>query len=221
MITISQIIQEYGIEHLGRFYGTYRGIVISNTDDDNTETLKVTIPAIYDGLTTIARPKGQEGGPNTGFKYLTPKPGQIVLVEFEYGDPLRALWTYHGWATEERPEELDKDTLGIVTPNGNKVYLKEQDNTLYIITKESVNIQTKSINLVDGKVGIPETTPLVERLNKVESALNQLLNAIRNSTPITDNSGAGLKSSIVAKMGPNITPTKADDISSKYIKQPQ
>ena len=133
MITISQIIQEYGIEHLGRFYGTYRGIVISNTDEDNTETLKVTVPAIYDGLTTIARPKGQEGGPNTGFKYLTPKPGQIVLVEFEYGDPLRALWTYHGWATEERPEELDKDTLGIVTPNGNKVYLKEQDNTLYII----------------------------------------------------------------------------------------
>ncbi len=36
---------------------------------------------------------------NNGFKYLAPKVGDIVFVTFEFGDPTKPLWEYHGWGT--------------------------------------------------------------------------------------------------------------------------
>lgn len=55
---------------------------------------------------------------------MAPKNGDIVYITFEYGDPSKPLWEYHGWAQNQIPDILDDpDTMGIVTPNGNRIWL--------------------------------------------------------------------------------------------------
>lgn len=130
---IRKLIQRYGLEYIGRFYSKYRAIVVENEDPDKQGKLYIYIPSIFNGIKAWAYPVGLYGGPNTGFKYLTPPKGATVWVTFEKGDPLYPVWEYHGWFKDQLPEELDDvNTLGFVTPNGNKVYLKDVDGVLHI-----------------------------------------------------------------------------------------
>lgn len=77
-----------------------------------------------------------------GAKAFTPRVGEIVWVEFEMGDPMRPVWSPFGWAIGEVPEEFkDNDTIGIITPNGNKVYLKEDGDLLKVHIKQKVEIE--------------------------------------------------------------------------------
>lgn len=135
------IIQERGVEALGRYYSTYRGIVMSVDDPDKAGKIAVQVPSVHN-ITRWAFPKYHHGGPNTGFKYLTPPVNSIVYVEFENGDPNHPLWSYHGWAIGEIPEELDNPrTLGLVTPKGNKVYLNEDDGVLKVVTRGGTSMK--------------------------------------------------------------------------------
>lgn len=129
------IIQKYGIEYLGRFYSTYRGVVIDNSSND-PGVLKISLPEILTGVTVWARSKAEIGGPGVGAKYLIPPLGSIVLVEFEYGNPMKPLWSYSGFMVGEVPDELkDNDSMGVVTPSGNKIYLHDKDGLLNITIK--------------------------------------------------------------------------------------
>lgn len=135
------IIQERGVEAVGRYYSVYRGIVMSVDDPDRAGKIVVQLPSIYN-ITRWAFPKYNHGGPNTGFKYLTPPVGSIVYVEFENGDPAHPLWSYHGWAIDEVPPELDDpNTLGLITPSGNKIYLKDEDGVLNVVTNSGTSIK--------------------------------------------------------------------------------
>lgn len=142
---LALIIQENGLEYLGRFYSTYRAIVINNNDPDHLNQLCLYIPSIQGGYKVWALPKSTiVGGNYHGLKLATPLVGETVYVEFENGDPLRALWLYHGWAENECPNELsDNNSIGLVTPNGNKIYIKDVDGELYIETNTKVNISVK------------------------------------------------------------------------------
>ena len=142
MADILETIQSRGIEALGRFYSSYRALVLSNEDPDKEGKILIQIPSVHN-IIGWAYPKVLCGGPNTGFKYLIPPKNSIVYVEFENGDPAHPLWSYHGWAVGEIPPELeDIDTLGIVTPNGNKIYLSEKEGILHILTKGGTSIKT-------------------------------------------------------------------------------
>lgn len=135
------IIQERGVEALGRYYSSYRGIVMSVDDPEKAGKIAVQIPSIYN-ITKWAFPKYHHGGPNTGFKYLTPPVGSLVYVEFENGDPSHPLWSFHGWAIDEVPEELNNpNTLGLVTPKGNKVYLNDDDGVLKVVTNGGTSVK--------------------------------------------------------------------------------
>lgn len=141
---IREIIAQYGVEFLGRYYSPHRGFVLDNIDPNNAERLYIIIPNIHDGLKTWAYPKGISGGPNTGFKYLTPNVGDVVWVEFEKGNPTSAVWSYCGWASDQIPDELlGIDTCGFVTPNGNKVYLNEKEGVLNIKVNQGVELSVK------------------------------------------------------------------------------
>ena len=37
---------------------------------------------------------------------MSPKNGDIVYITFEYGDPSKPLWEYHGWAQNQIPDIL-------------------------------------------------------------------------------------------------------------------
>ena len=143
MATIGELIQQYGVEYLGRFYSSYRGVVIDNVDPKYMGRILVRIPTMFDGLKVWARPKSSmPGGLLYGLKWITPRKGEIVYVEFEGGNPTKPLWGYHGWAEEEVPEELrDNNTLGLVTPSGNKIYLKEKEGELYIQVNQKVSVK--------------------------------------------------------------------------------
>ena len=132
------IIQENGLEYLGRYYSTYRAIVINNNDELNMNRVHV----VQNGIKIWALPKSTTiGGCFHGLKLTTPLVGEVVYIEFEGGDPLRPLWSYHGWATGETPDDLkDNNSIGLVTPEGNKIYIKDVDGELYIQTNSKVNI---------------------------------------------------------------------------------
>lgn len=136
------IIQENGLEYLGRYYSTYRAIVINNNDELNMNRVHVYIPSVQNGIKIWALPKSATiGGCFHGLKLTTPLVGEVVYIEFEGGDPLRPLWSYHGWATGETPDDLkDNNSIGLVTPEGNKIYIKDVDGELYIQTNSKVNI---------------------------------------------------------------------------------
>ena len=136
------IIQENGLEYLGRYYSTYRAIVINNNDELNMNRAHVYIPSVQNGIKIWALPKSTTiGGCFHGLKLTTPLVGEVVYIEFEGGDPLRPLWSYHGWATGETPDDLkDNNSIGLVTPEGNKIFIKDIDGELYIQTNSKVNI---------------------------------------------------------------------------------
>ena len=136
------IIQENGLEYLGRYYSTYRAIVINNNDELNMNRVHVYIPSVQNGIKIWALPKSTTiGGCFHGLKLTTPLVGEVVYIEFEGGDPLRPLWSYHGWATGETPDDLkDNNSIGLVTPEGKKIYIKDVDGELYIQTNSKVNI---------------------------------------------------------------------------------
>lgn len=136
------IIQENGLEYLGRYYSTYRAIVINNNDELNMNRVHVYIPSVQNGIKIWALPKSTTiGGCFHGLKLTTPLVGEVVYIEFEGGDPLRPLWSYHGWATGETPDDLkDNNSIGLVTPEGNKIFIKDIDGEFYIQTNSKVNI---------------------------------------------------------------------------------
>ena len=136
------IIQENGLEYLGRYYSTYRAIVINNNDELNMNRVHVYIPSVQNCIKIWALPKSTTiGGCFHGLKLTTPLVGEVVYIEFEGGDPLRPLWSYHGWATGETPDDLkDNNSIGLVTPEGNKIFIKDIDGELYIQTNSKVNI---------------------------------------------------------------------------------
>lgn len=150
----TKLIQDRGIEAIGRFYSRYRGVVLNNQDPDNLQRIEVIVPNIHvGGLKVWARAASQQGGVNYGLKHFTPLPGEVVWVEFEKGNPLKAVWSFHGWSTVEVPEELKSNSVaGMVSPNGNKIILNDTDGVLHISIEKVINIS--STETID--IGIPE-----------------------------------------------------------------
>lgn len=185
-MTLVELIQERGLEAVGRFYSKYRAIVVDNKDPDGIQNLMVVIPSIHDGIRTWARPKSQQGGIKYGMKYLTPMVGEVVWVEFEKGNPLKPLWSFHGWAIDEIPEELkENDTLGIVTPQGNKIFLKDDDGKLSISINKEIDI------------GVKDSCSFILDTNKVEVIKGENTHIVLTDKGITVTKGNfGLKKTL-------------------------
>lgn len=152
-MNIQGILQKFGLEFLGRYYSIYRGIVIDNQDPDNLNQLKVYVPSVQNGLKVWARSK-QIGFNQAGVKFITPKRGDIVYVEFEKGSPLNAVWSYHPWAIEEMPEEFkDNQTAGIITPFGHKLYIKDTEGVMVLQIGDSEVDKDTLVTLTIEKTG--------------------------------------------------------------------
>lgn len=195
-----ELIHYKGLEALGRFYGTYRAVVINNQDETNTGKILVNIPMIQSGIEIWASPKSFGGGLGYGFKFLTPPKGEFVWVEFEYGDPARAVWSYHPWARGEMPDELKSaDVIGIVTPKGHYITLNEAaENDEDILTVQlegglSVKASTEKVYLEipDGStLEITKDNVLFNggnnegliNIKELTDKLNQLIDTFNNHT---------------------------------------
>ena len=204
------VIVNQGIEAFGRYYSRYRGVVVDNDDPYSMNRLKVAIPDIHGGIILWAEPVGQHGSVDTGFKYLTPKVQDLVWVSFENGNPSKPLWEYLGWGLKEVPQELAKpNSLGIVTPNGNKLLLDEDDGQLTIsvngtVLAHSINgdIQlsckgsifldaNEGVIVHDGENGgIVNIDKLTEKLNKLQQELENFRSMFNSHTHTSASSGS-------------------------------
>lgn len=206
MATIGELIQKYGVEYIGRYYSNYRGVVIDNVDPNQMGRIFVMLPGIHDGIRTWARPKAMPGGLKYGLKWITPRIGEVVWVEFENGDPLKAIWNYYGWTMGDIPDELqDGNTVGFITPSGNKVYLQDIDGKLKVSINTEIGIEIpEGVNLVMDKDKLQVTqgdsnltiTKNGFTVNKggsgLKKTLDDLLTAIQKLTVTTNVGPSGV-----------------------------
>lgn len=142
----AKIITEEGLEGLGRYYSIYRGIVVDNNDTEKKmNRVKVCIPEVMGGTFAWALPKGQHGSISNGFKFLAPKIGDIVFITFEFGDPTKPLWEYHGWGMNQVPQPLDgPNKMGIVTPEGNLIIIDDDNGKLNLYFNGDISVYSES-----------------------------------------------------------------------------
>lgn len=91
-----------------RFYGKYRGTVLSNLDPMQKGRIQVQVPDVTELLpTTYAMPCVPVGGLAQGFLAIPP-PQAGVWVEFEQGDPDFPIWTGCYWGNTGEVPPLAK-----------------------------------------------------------------------------------------------------------------
>lgn len=235
---LGQILQERGLEAIGRFYSKYRGVVIDNKDPDNMNRVKVVVPEVSLEISEWAYPLNQCGSTDAGFKWMVPKVGSIVWIDYKNGDPLYPLWSYHGWAVDEIPEDLkDTNTLGIVTDHGHKLIIKDDKGILDVtivdvnqpskvnfnihIEGSSMKLTGESITLLKEDHGIPLSDKLVERINILENEINTLKDLLTKSVSQVNPSdgGASALTFLSSQYSKKLNNTKIQDIENPKIKQ--
>lgn len=191
-------IMRYGLESIGLFYSSYRGMVTSVSDPLNIGRLQIQVPQV-DGRfidPTWVPCKGLYGGKDYGVQFL-PKVGDVVWVEYAYGKPNRPIWSHHGWAENEKPAEFNSpNVFGFKTPYGQLVTIDDGtfDGTDYKGAK--ITIKTREGNIItldedsgeviiDGqkkiKLGSDNLEPVLLG-NTTQAMLDEMLTAIGQIT---------------------------------------
>jgi hypothetical protein len=94
-----------GVFEPKKFFGRYRGTVVSNVDPMQMGRLLVRVPDVLGNDPCIwAVSASPLAGQGMGL-YMVPPPGSGVWIEFEQGDPNTAMWTgcWRGSATDIPP----------------------------------------------------------------------------------------------------------------------
>lgn len=230
MYSTAKLLTEEGTEGLGRYYSVYRGIVVNNVDDEkHMNRIKVCCPEVMNGSISWAYPKGQHGSINNGFKYLAPKIGDIVFVTFEFGDPTKPLWEYHGWALDQIPSPLDgPNKMGLITPEGNVIILDDDNGHLNLYLNGDITVSSKSNIIVqsegDVAIGASDTVilnsgenrgviniiELTERMNNLVKELETLRSMFNTHVHPGVTTGPG-------STGP--TPTSVSQPFSQFVQE--
>lgn len=233
------LIQDNGLEHIGRYYSLYRGVVLDNQDPENRDRLFIYIPKVDARL--WARSKGTVGGFQWGYKIHTPHIGDIVWVEFENGNLTSPIWEYYTWTMGQKPEDLEgQDTIGMVTPGGHKIILQDQDGLLKINLKEGLELEIDSDHIKlkfgdttlenDGSVlqlnggdnkGLINIQDLTDKLNNLVKEVNSLRSSYNSHTHAVTTAGtavaqAGTAAAIVTPV-PSISNFNTQDYEDSKI----
>jgi len=191
MVTIQQLINQiklFGLEILGRYYSVYRGFVVSNEDSLNMGRILVIAPSIFGKRSNPlwAYPKNVPSGSNYGIQWL-PKNGEMVFLEFEFGDPKFPIWSHGYHLKDELPIEFtDKNDILLKTPSGHLIHIKEvptdkngEENPDYgflIKHKDGMTLEIKKdgiyLNGSENK-GLVKITELVDKFNLIEEWIQQ------------------------------------------------
>ena len=185
-------------EAANRFYSKYRANVINNEDPNGLGRILVMVPSL-NSPPLLAEPSSPiYGTVLSGHRGQIPRPGEVVWVSFEGGDTAKPIWDYHTWGLEEVPEEfLDPETSGTITHNGNKILIFDKGNRILIsitndnkeesasyieMSPEAIKIKSeKEVILMEGEYneGIPISSKLVDKLNKIENAYIDLVSSLK------------------------------------------
>lgn len=88
-----------------RVFGKYRGVVVDNQGDPaNAGRIKVRVPEVHGDDAVWAWPCVPYAGPGVGW-FMMPPVDAAVWVEFEAGDPGRAIWVGCFWGNDQLPPQ--------------------------------------------------------------------------------------------------------------------
>lgn len=159
-----------------RYFGKYRGTVVSNTDPMQMGRLQVQVPDVLsDTPSSWALPAFPVAGPGMG-QYVLPPVGAGVWVEFEQGDQNYPVWTgcWYGSSAEVPPIALQGQptspnmvlqTTGQHTivlsdlPGGPGITLRTADGAMLVINDSGILISNgkgASISLSGNTVTVNE-----------------------------------------------------------------
>lgn len=188
------IISRVGLEGIGLFYSLYHGRVVSHKDvmENNSIMVEIQWPGLIHNrknMVVSALPFNQGGLDGDGIKYLPPEVGDSVLVVFINADPNQALYLRYAWPSRACPPPLmGPQKAGFITPNGNKVVIDEEDNSLTVefsgdvIIKSASSITLESPHTTIGgdviKIGNNEDSQPGILINELTSRLNKMVQEI-------------------------------------------
>lgn len=132
-----------GLENtVGRYYSTYRAFVYNNEDPNGQNRLQLLVPHLNPNIPdeTWAYPRNNFSGNGYGI-HMIPKKGDMVWVEYEYGNLDYPVWSFGHYGEKEKPQEFIGDSIyGFKTPRGNIVIIDDNKD------KESISIKLKGLN---------------------------------------------------------------------------
>jgi Type VI secretion system/phage-baseplate injector OB domain len=122
----------------GRFLGKFRGRVVNNADPLFQGRLQAMVPDVFGGTASgWALPSAPYVGDHVGL-FAIPPIGANVWVEFEAGDPSRAIWTGGWWGPAEVPAPTP-DLKILKTSAGLMLVLDDSQTTLTLSDAEGRN----------------------------------------------------------------------------------
>lgn len=131
-----------GLEHFRKFYGMYRGQVMSTSDPQNRGRIKVCVPSVGHSLDSYpdvwVDPEFDGAGKNRGC-FWPPEVGDSVRVSFEMGDPSKPIMYVGGWfGSTDLPVEFAYEgsapnskprRRGLITRGGHRLVLDDTVNS--------------------------------------------------------------------------------------------
>lgn len=176
-----------GFEKFGLYYSCYMGFVEDNDDPEKYGRLKLKIPIVTGNnvFNYWAWPKSNFSGNGYGSQCI-PKIGDMVMVEFEMGNPRKPVWNYGHFGKKdgqkEKPQALESITnYWFKTPEGHLIELDDTQGSVEIrIThKNGFKHLIKTNEIFSGsdyanKQPIPKGDTNKETLQKISQALSAI-----------------------------------------------
>jgi len=154
------LLQELADRVRNRFYGKYRGVVV--TVDAATMRIQASVPAVLpQGTTGWCMPCVPYAGPQVGFVML-PEVGSGVWIEFEGGDVSYPIWTGCFWGAGEVPSAANADIKSIITTagslaldnNASSITLTDAQQNTVVMDSSGITSTSGSSSVAIGAAGV-------------------------------------------------------------------
>lgn len=144
-VQFKEILFRKGLEYFGKYYGVYRGSVVSNEDPDNLGRLRIKCPTLYgdNEPTYWAMGRGMIAGKGHG-AYWIPQKGDPILVSCENGDARFPLWEYGWWLAGQVPENATPGNHIFRTPSGHRIEMDDNNEEIIISNAGGQTVRLKS-----------------------------------------------------------------------------
>jgi uncharacterized protein involved in type VI secretion and phage assembly len=154
-----------------RYYGKYRGVVTKTDDPNKIGRIQVSLETFPGWKDNWCMPCVPYAGKNVGWFFI-PEIGAQVWIEFEGGNPDRAIWTGCFWAAGEIPPDATPSRKTLRTPTCTVVLddldgkagtleinatTREGETVTFTMTKDGIALKAKSAKItmdIDGGITV-------------------------------------------------------------------
>lgn len=197
--TSDDVLVDVSRQVSGKYYGKYRGFVVSNADPGRCGRLKVRVPSVLgDSVSSWALPCFPFGGAKSHGFFMVPEENAQVWVEFEEGDPSLPIWTGTFWQQRsDVPEEASAvsppTTRLIRTVSGHLLQFDDKQGeekfTLEHPAGASTIIDEKGMITITDAAGSTVTLDADNKKVTIQDANGNQIQMASSGTTITDSSG--------------------------------